>query len=282
MIATVPEHPGAATAAEQVESLLASLPAVEAFAALEHRFGVLPLAAGFFTGLEIVNGALGLFTPTPELTWDAAAVDGERSGAGLLLRGEVRVANPRAAGAIVLARLDGAERRLAWVGQAAVNGRLVLDGAAVPPEQVSTPVTLALGSDFVKHLEAYTGVWALAAAIRAREEVHALRRAARITRHREKAFSASQLVALGITEVEIEADLTLAAARGAAGGLRAAAAAARCLHAVAALAVELRDQAGLEIAGQPHETARALTAFLGGPLLIESELGRSLGIPETA
>ena len=85
-------------------------------------------------------------------------------------------------------------------------------------------------------------------------------------------------MSLEITEVEIEAGLTELLCRDAQGGIAGAAAAARLLHAIAAKAVELRDQAGLEIEGDPLETARAWTAFLGGPLRIECDLARSLGI----
>lgn len=269
-------------AAEQVENLLASHPegSLEAFAAIEHRFGVQPLAEAFFDGLDPQRGALGLFTITPDLTWEAAAVAGERSGDGLVLKGEVRVASPNPDGAIVLVRLDGPEHRLAWVERAPVDGWLRLDGVAA--DRVSKPVALGPGSGFFRCLEAYAGAWALAAAIQAGHQVRALRRAARTTQHQGKPFASSQWVSLEITEVEIEAELTLAATRGAAGGLATAAAAARTLHAIASRAVELRDEAGLKIEGEPQETARALTAFLAGPLLIESELGHSMGIERFA
>jgi hypothetical protein len=80
--------------------------------------------------------------------------------------------------------------------------------------------------------------------------------------------------------VEIEADLTFAAVqRGS--GLAVAAAAARTLAAVAAKTEELRDQ-GLEIDGPfAASSAKTLTAFLGGQLLLENELARALGIGDT-
>lgn len=249
---------------------------IEEFAELEHRFGVLPLAEAFFDGLDPQRGALGLFTITPDLSWEAAAVSGD----GLVLNGEVRVANPNPDGVLVLVRLDGPEHRLAWVEQAPVDGWLRLDGFS--GGQISKPVTLGTGSEFFRCLEAYAGAWALAAAIQAGHQVRALRRAARTTQHQGKPFASSQWVSLSITEVEIEAELTLAAAKSAAGGLAVAAAAARTLHAIASRAVELRDEAGLQIEGEPQETARAVTAFLGGPLLIESELGRAMGIERFA
>jgi hypothetical protein len=88
-------------------------------------------------------------------------------------------------------------------------------------------------------------------------------------------------VALGITEVEIEADLTAAAVQRNRNGLAVAAAAARTLSAVAAKTEELRDVYGLEVDGPfAGAAAKTLTAFLGGPLLLENELARALGIQE--
>jgi hypothetical protein len=265
--------------------LSSSLPGTETLSAVENGAGVRPLVEAFFEGLDAGHGTLGLFTPTPEMTLESVAVAGERFGDDLLLHGEVRVPNPRADGAIVLVRLDGPEHRLAWVQLAAGEERLRLDGFPVGRERISKPVTLEPGSEFLRLLAAYAGAWALSASRTASGEVRALRRAARTTRHGDKAFSTSQWVSLEITEVEIEAGLTellCGDGRNGQGGLAAAAAAARLLHAIAAKAVELRDQAGLEIEGDPLETARALTSFLGGPLRIECDLARSLGIGVSA
>jgi len=91
-------------------------------------------------------------------------------------------------------------------------------------------------------------------------------------------------VAMDIAGVEIEMELTLAAAQrhlasGEEGGLAVAAAAARTLAAVAGRTAELRDLTGLEIDGPlAGGSAAALSAFLGGPAMIESELARALGI----
>jgi hypothetical protein len=240
------------------------------------RSAVQPFVETFFEGFDAGRGSLGLFTPTPDMTLESAAVAGERFGEDILLRGEVRVSNPNADGAIVLVRLADTEYRLAWVEPVPLDGRLRLDG--VPASRVSKPVSLDPGSEFLRCLEAYAGAWARSAAIHAGDEVRRLRRAARTTSHEGKAFSTSQWVSLEITEVEIEAELTALLCRDGESGFAAAAAAARTLHAIAAKAVELRDQAGLEIEGNFQETARALTAFLGGPLRIENELARSLGI----
>jgi len=265
---------------------------------LEHRSGVLPLIEAFFDRgalAEVASGgkrgALGLFTPTPEMGWAGAAVEGERSGTAVLLRGAVRLPSPASDGSIVLVRM-GEELRLAWVDHGArgverrgsrsggeVRGDapcwLALDGVAVGSDRLSWPVTLDPGSQLVRHLEAYAALWAAAAAQCARDGVQALRRAARTA-----AFNSSQLVSMGITEVEIETELTSAAVQRLDGlqGLAVAAAAARTLAAVAARTEELRDTFGLEIDGPLASDAKVLTAFLGGPLMLEHELARSLGI----
>lgn len=258
------------------------LPILASFAAVESGYGVRPLVETFFDGLNIRRGTLGLFTPTPGMTFEDAAVAGERSGRDVLLRGEVRVPNPRADGAVVLVNLDS-EYRLAWVESVLPeDGRLRLDGFAVGPEHVSKPVSLDRrlepGSAFLQWFEAYAGTWAITASIYAANEVRNLRRAARDTAHQGKAFSTSQWVSLEITGIEIEAELTSLLCFDGLGGLASAAAAARTLHALAAKEAELRDQAGLEIAGNPQQTIHAFTAFLGGPLRIETELARALGI----
>ena len=306
------DMPRTAAAGDWVASLTSQLPAAAAFAVLEHLFGLLPLVDAYFeprgriaevaAGRQL--GALGLFTPTPELQWGAAAVAGEPSGGGVALRGDVRLPSPASDGSIVLVRLDGGEHRLAWVGHDApgvelrgsrrggpVHGDapcwLGLAGATIGGGLVSRPVTLASGGGLVERLEAYAGVWALAAAICAGDRVRALRRAARTTQHRGQAWSTSQLLAMDITKLEIEADLATAAARlhlasaegaGGAGALAVATAAARTLHAVATKERELRDLTGLELDGRPVQDLAALTAFLGGPLMVESELGRALGL----
>jgi len=304
---------GSGSVREQVEGLMSRLPAAEACAVVEHLFGVLPLLDGFFeprgavaevaSGPEL--GSLGLFTPTPEPGWAAAAVVGEPAGEGLLLRGEVRIPGPASGGSIVLARLAGGDHRLAWIdhGAPGVEWRgsrtggpvragfpcwLALEGAAAGPDRVSRPVTPAPGSDLFRHLESYAGVWALAASLAARDGVRALRRAARLNGHHGTAFSASQTVAMDIAGVEIEMELTLAAAQrhlasGEEGSLAVAAAAARTLAAVATRTAELRDLVGLEIDGPLADgSAATLSAFLGGPLMIESELARALGIRDLA
>jgi len=268
----------------------------EDWAALEHRLGVLPLLGAFFApGAELAEvvagrklGALGLFTPTPEPGWGTVAgVAAEPSGGGAVLHGAVRLPSAAADGSLVLVRLAEAEHRLAWLdhGAPGVERRgpmpqqipcwLQIDGATAGPALLSRPVTLAQDGELVRHLEAYASAWAAAAAGCARDGVRALRRAARLA-----GFQASQLVAQGITEVEIEADLTASAVRRT-GGLAVAAAAARTLGAVAARTAELRDVFGLDVDGPLAQgSAGALTAFLGGSLLLESALARHLGIGE--
>lgn len=265
MIETL-DVPATEPARAWVESLMSSLPAAEACARIEHRFGVEPLVDAFFDKkvAEGRLGALGLFTPTPALRW-GAAVEGD----GALLRGEARIPDTSSDGSLVLARLD-AGLRLAWIdhdspGVGRRGSRLALDGAVTG--HVSRPVSLA---ELYPHLDAYAGVWALAASICAGQGIRALRSAARTS-----GFSASQLVAMDITELEIEAELIGLTAQ--AGGLAVAAAASRNLTAIAAKAAELRGL-GLEV----EETSHGVAAFLGGPLMLENELARTLGIPEEA
>jgi len=266
-------------------------------AVLEHRSGVLPLTAAFFERGAMDEavadpkvGALGLFTPAPEPGFGAVALTGVAAdGGGLLVSGRIRLPSPAADGSIVPVRCADGELRLAWLDHGSPGVERSVDGdgggdgpcwlqvekAAIASGLVSRPVSLDPGSELVRSLAAYAGVWALAAAAVAREGVQSLRRAARTT-----GFNASQWVALGITEVEIEADLTFAAAKRNP-GLAVAAAAARTLAAVAARTEELRGSMGLEADGPlAGGSAKVLTAYLGGALLLEAELARALGIGE--
>ena len=274
--------------AKEIEGLVRELPAAEAFARLEHRFGVLPLLEAFFAPSPEVEkaaacrGALGLFTPTPEPGW-GTAVEGELTAEGAVLRGEVRLPACDFDGALVLADFAGGERRLAWVAaRPGAPGWLVLREVEVGSGLISRPLTLP---ELLRRIEEYAGVWALAAAVVAHEGVRALRRAARTTVRQGAPFSSSQWVALGIAEVEIEAELALSAARRnlasepRSGDLATAVAAAGILAAVAARTAELRDQAGLEeLDGPLAGPMGGLSAFLGGPLALQNELARSLGI----
>ena len=290
---------------DQVKSLMAELPGAAGLAAVEHRFGVLPLVAAFFApegALADVAagsrlGALGLFTPVPEPGWGTATVAGKSAGEAILLSGEIRIASAAAGGSLVLfEQEDGKEQRLAWVDHGAPGvekreaGWLGLDGVAVAAGHVSRPVTLAAGSDLYRHLESYASLWALAASISARDGIRALRRAARISQRGGKAFNSSQLVAMAITEVEIEAELTatavdrdlaLAADHPArAGGLALATAAARVLALLAERTAELRALTGRAPEGPFADpaTAARLTAWLGGAPALEGELAGALGI----
>jgi len=288
-----------------IESLMARHPAVEAFTAVEHQFGALPLLDAFLAAVDkSAPTSLGLFTPAPDLGWSAAAIDGEKTkesdGDGLRLRGEIRLPAGTTGSSLVLARLAGPEgnpdHRLAWLDHAARGVRrsgtwLHLEDVAVGPDHVSRslgPAPFAPGAPLFRHLEAYAGAWALAAALCAREGVRVLRRAARTTARRGIAFNTAQRVALGITEVEIETDLTAAAARhharlaaddpARASGLALATAAARTLAALVLKTAELRDREGLAVDGPfaCDATAASLTTFLGGAAMLESELGRAL------
>ena len=95
---------------------------------------------------------------------------------------------------------------------------------------------------------------------------------------------------MSITEVEIEAELTATAVQrdlalaaddpARAGGLALATAAARTLAAIAVRSADLRDRTGRGLDGPfaDDAAARTLTACLGGPLMLESELARALGL----
>jgi hypothetical protein len=286
--------------AGQVKSLMAEQPGAAGLAAVEHSFGVLPLVAAFFApevAAGLRSGALALFTPTPEPGWGTATVEGKPSGDEILLRGEVRLASAGAGGSLVLFQQgENGEQRLAWVDHGArgverrEGGWLSLDGVAVAAGLVSRPVTLAPGSDLYRHLETYASLWALAASLCARDGIRALRRAARTSQRGGKAFNSSQLVAMAITEVEIEAELTATAVErdlalaadhpARAGGLALAAAAARVLALLAERTAELRGATGRAPDGPFADpaTAARLTAWLGGAPALEGELAAALGI----
>lgn len=311
--------PANGSAVAWVESLAVRLPGAAGAAVVEHLFGVLPLQSAGFAPATLpaevaageTLGALGLFSPSSDFGWGTAALGAEAAGSGWRLHGAVRIAGPAADGAIVPIATAPGERRLAWLDArgAGVERRgarqggavrpegpcwLAVDGARVDGGRVSPPVSFAAGSALRRCLEEYAGVWALAAALAARAGVRALRRAARTTLFEGKPLAASQLVATAITALEIEADLAAVAAReglAAASDLRAAAApgppaslalataAARAVAAVAAKTAEMRELAGLELAGEPGAAPGAgWTAMLGGPLALESELAGALGI----
>jgi hypothetical protein len=309
------ESPATASAQEWVETLTSCLTATQACAVVEHRFGALPLIDTFFEGGDVQMaavrsgvklGALGLFTPTPEHGWGSAVMVGQPTGSMLRVWGEVRVSNQASGGSIVLVRLSDTDQRLAWLDHDApgVEPRgsrtggpprtnapwwLAVDGAAIVDAHVSRPVTLVPGAELYERLESYVSVWALIALECACRTVRALRRAARTTRchGRSEAFSASQLVALDLTTVEIETELTTAAARRhfaqAAphpSGLVLALSSARALSGVAAKASELRDQLGLAVDGPLADdgAAATLAAHVGGAPMLENELGHALGL----
>jgi hypothetical protein len=207
---------------------------------------------------------------------------------------------------MVIVRIDETEWRLAWLDHdaAGVVRResrtsaascdhspcwIAVDGAAIRSDLVSRPVTLAVGDDLHRRLDDYASVWALVAAVCSRRGVRVLRRAARTTRWpgQSESLSASQLVAMAITEVEIETELMLTAAeRGVANaapqapaaGVVLALSAARTLAAVTATMRQLRDRFDLVVddplADDP--TTATLLAYLGGPLTLENEVARTL------
>lgn len=291
-----------------IEDLTARLPFPLTMAIVEHAFGVVPLVEEVFdVPLEAVRrgdelAALGLFTPNAELSWSAAALAAERRGDEVLLSGEVRIPSPRAGTVLVLARLAGEGDRLALVDarngandDAAYRGPcwLAFDGTAVGRERTSRPLAPARQGappeSCRRLLDDYAGVYALAASLYAVRGIRAVRRAARTTVRGPTPLNRSQVVAMGITEVEIETDLAAAAARtrwetedGASrgSGIVVAAAAARALAQVVAKTRELTGKAGLECDGPfaDEDAARLVDVFLGGQLMVESELAASIGL----
>jgi hypothetical protein len=305
--------------AERVQRLAAELPAPEAFAVIEHLYGVAPLVAALLPAGELSRavaagdtmGALGLFTPTPAGGWGGAMLTAEAlSEAGCLrLSGSLRLAGSSADGALALARIgprtedrtgdpgeaEGARCHLVWIGLADLEGdseapfRVVLDRAEVPAGGVSGPLDLSPEGELARRVARYAELWALAAALTAQGGVRSLRRAARLA-----GFQGHQLVAMPLTEAEIEAECALAAARqrlaesGAATSAESAPtlswatalAAARALAGTADAARRLWQGFGLEaedgssFADPFAETA--LAAWLGGPTFLEHELGRAL------
>lgn len=314
-----PVEPPAMSIVEWVDALMSRLAAPEACAIVEHRFGALPLIEALFEGGDdrmtavrssVTLGALGLFTPTPERGWGAVAMAGQSAGGMLRVWGEARVSNRMAGGTLVLVRLNDSDQRLAWLDHDApgVEPRgsrtggpvrpdapwwLAAEDAAIVDARVSRPVTLDPRGELHERLQHYAGVWALIAIECARRTVRALRRAARTTRSpgQPDAFSTSQLVAMDLTEIEIETELAAAAARrhfAQAGthpsGLVLALCAARALAAAAAKTHELSDHLGLT-ADSPladHDAAARITAHVGGVAMLENELGHAWCADDTS
>jgi hypothetical protein len=301
-----------------VKALTSRLAPAQACAVAEHLFGALPLVDRFFddTATRLValrSGAelagLGLFTPTPEHGWGAAALAGEPTEGGLRARGELRAASDDADGSIVLVRLRDGGERLAWLAHDApgVEERasrpggaswpraprwFAVDGATIAAGHLSRPVTLVPGSELYACLERYVGAWALIAIDCARRTVRELRRAARTTRasghpgHPEP-FSASQVISMDLTEAEIEIELTAAVAgrhhtRAAShpSGLVLAMSAARAIATCAAAAHALRDELGVGVDSVLAEDGGAaqIVAHVGGTLMLENELTRAIGL----
>jgi hypothetical protein len=318
LIARFTSEPIAATstmsARDWVDLATSRLTATQACALVEHLFGVLPLLACFDRADATIAriaagstlGALGLFTPSAEPAWGAVRLAGEWTTGALRVSGDVRLPNRAVDGVIVLVRVSDAEQRLAWLDQqragverdardgapAGLIGSpcwLRVDGALVDAALVSRPVSLASGTELSRRLDAYASVWTVAATRICGRIVLALRRAARTTRSRgeTKPLGASQLVAMSITDVEIETELATAAiARSltsdepdAITAFALALAAARTLAAAAETARRLHDQLGLPLdAWLVDATTAGLTAYLGGTPMLEHELARALGL----
>lgn len=310
-----------ASAAERLERLTAALPVHEAMAAAEHLFAVVPLAAEHLRSDDLARtlaagdtvGGLGLFTPSPASDsesgcWSGAALAAEpaaESAGGLRLSGNLRLASRLVDGALALARVasDGGERHhLVWIDLGSTSGaarssapdsapvRHVLDGVEVGPELVSEALDLSPAGGLARSVARYAELWGFAAASVARAGAQGLRRAARLA-----GYQAHQLVAMPLTEIEIETEAALVAVRlridetgearsGDPAGATdlswaAALSAARALDATVGATRSLSDRFALEPEGPlAGDGTQALTAWLGGTAFLEHELARSLGI----
>jgi hypothetical protein len=301
------------SAPEWVEGLMSRVSATEACAVVQHLFGVVPLIDAFFQQEHdemaaitagVTRGVLGLFTSTATHRWGAAALRAESFRGAIRLSGEVSLPSQDADGSIVLVSLNETEHRLVWLhhhrpGVAQRGSWLVADGATISSACLSRPVRLDHDADLFRCLAVYASVWALLAVSHARREVRTLRCAVRTARGpgAPEAFSTSQLVAMGIAEVEIETELATVAARqhfaldappaASAACLALAVSAARTLAAVSAKSRDLRDQLGLTLdADRCDAAATTLMAAVGGTFMLEQELARvvcdastSLGSP---
>lgn len=274
-----------------LERLAATQAPVAALRIVEHLYGALPLRP-FFTpsASDVWRRAeagelfvdLGFFTPHPELRWHAVAPRGERRDDGLRLSGEVRIATADADATVVSCRLDGVDH-LALVLHDADGAELRRDAAGCwlvldeAPAAASGELDLAAESGRA-WVDDHAAVHAFVAAHLAQRAARALRRALRLTTRDGSAFSSAQRLSMDLSACEIEIELLIAAteqsfAVESRDGLLLAAAAARCLDGIEAEIARLAAHAGVD-AGWP--TSAASAAFLGGPLILEGELGRRL------
>jgi len=311
-----------------IEALTAALPPCRTLPLLEHFCGALPLLAAAFPASsqprEVAPArrgevllALGLFTPNPAFSLGDGAMAALPAGEdGFTLAGKIRLSSDPAAegtrGVVVLLHLPDGQGRLGLLPLPAsgveVRGSwLFATGAPLAGSEVSGPLSSSGGIPTPEVLDRLAATSALAAALHARGGITALRRAAReATGGRDgAALSSSQLVAMGLTELEIEVALAESAARqhlsplpgeapaappavaGRGGeevfgrpGLALATAAVGILTAVAERTARLEVEAGLAVGG-PLATARdreAARLFFGGPRMAESALATSLDL----
>jgi hypothetical protein len=294
----------AASVPDCVDLLTARLNPVHACSIAEHLFGVLPLIDTFFESSDsrlaavaagTALGTLGLFTPTPDGGWGAAAIVGEHHDRALRVWGEVRVASYTADGSIVLVRLGDGDQRLVWLDHQSTGVMLrgsrtggpssrraprwlLVEGATIVDAHVSRPVMLVPGQELYGRLEQWAAIWSLVALEYTRATVRRLRQAVRTTRRRGHAepFSASQLVTMDLAELEIETELTLIAARH--HFTREATHPSGLLLALSA--AQLRDDLGLSIDGALTDDGASalLAAHVGGTLGLEHELALALDL----
>ena len=275
-----------------VDDVTSRLTPMAACAVIEQQFGVRPLVEAYFAAVGDAPATLALFTPTPHHTWGAAMLNSAAVPAdGVQVEGKIWTPNQAASRAIVLLRDQDEECHLAWLDhdapgvERAAAGWIGVEHAIISPEKISRPVTLHPNGELHQQLDRYARIWALVAVACARRGILAVRCAVRTT-----GFGRSQMLAMAVTEAEIETELTAAAARLQIGcvdpgsGVILALAAARTLATVSACALDLRDQCAIDVdtpLAQPG-MASALTGFVGGLLTLEQELARVAGVGASA
>lgn len=307
-----------------MENLVCSIGFDQAISIIEHLWGVIPILDFFHNETDSPNGlglllsgnqlgTLGIFTPTPLFSFTSATVSALATADNELeLTGEIRASGDSPHCSVVLTRTDDNILRLAvvfaqseGVGITETRGGVALGrgawwnlhGVKVSRDLISAPL---LSLDVLTPiLDAYAVAYALVAVLYAKRGVLSLRSALRKTVHASMSFNMSQVVAMGITEIEIQVDLLECAVRqqidgagfGSAlrskrsnisevSGLVLAATASRILCLITDKAMELDSEAGMTCSDWPFSTSPhslARTTF-GGRLMLESELARTMGL----
>ena len=298
-----------------VDVLVERLAFNQAMPLIEHMYGVIPLVREFLdssddAGLtdDVISGrilaALGLFTPNPIFSWCEAALSFESEALSNAVSGEIRILSSRADCTLVLVRrlqeyrlallphsIKGvtitADNSLAEEGPA----WLAVDKAKIEPGWLSCPLSTTTDGRLSHTLAGFAGVCALAIAAYAKRTIVSLRRAANATARGNKSFKMSQVVAHEITHQEIEADLLLIAVRDYFNvpsdnkitiPLALATTATRVMSSVTAIQTKIVAEAGIPRSkltnSHPIPSLDLTSSILGGPLMMEGELARQIGL----